>query len=83
MTTKNEYPQEVIELAKHYHKWVAWSDEDNCYVGQCPDLGIACHYENNPTNEAETYQDMLNLIYDVIVDGLSDEDLPKPTFYAH
>lgn len=27
-----------------YHKWVEWSDEDQVYIGRCPDLFIGgCH----------------------------------------
>ena len=28
-----------------YHRFVRWSDEDQCYIGYCPDLyfGGTCH----------------------------------------
>jgi len=26
-----------------YHKWVEWSDEDQVYVGKCPDLITGIH----------------------------------------
>ena len=30
-----------------YHRFVRWSDEDQCYIGYCPDLylGGTCHEE--------------------------------------
>jgi predicted RNase H-like HicB family nuclease len=30
-----------------YHRFVHWSDEDQCYIGYCPDLyfGGVCHGE--------------------------------------
>jgi len=26
-----------------YHKWVEWSDEDQIYIGKCPDLITGIH----------------------------------------
>ena len=78
-----QHSQQVIDIAKKYDKWVEWSDEDKFFIGQCPNLGIMCHYENNPTNEIATYKDMLNLIYNVIEDALVANDLPKPTSFTH
>ena len=26
-----------------YHKWVEWSDEDQVYIGKCPDLITGIH----------------------------------------
>lgn len=26
-----------------YHKWVEWSDEDEAYLGKCPDLITGIH----------------------------------------
>jgi hypothetical protein len=30
-----------------YHRFVRWSDEDQCYIGNCPDInyGGCCHGE--------------------------------------
>lgn len=27
----------------HYHKWIEWSDEDQAYIGKCPDLITEIH----------------------------------------
>ena len=29
--------------ADQYHKWVEWSDEDQVYIGKCPDLITGIH----------------------------------------
>ena len=29
-----------------YHMWVEWSDEDQCYIGKCPDLITGIHGDN-------------------------------------
>ncbi len=33
-----------MKASAHYIKLVQWSDEDGCYVGQCPGIiGPCCH----------------------------------------
>lgn len=27
----------------HYHKWVEWSDDNQAYIGKCPDLRTGIH----------------------------------------
>jgi hypothetical protein len=27
-----------MKKSDQYHKWVEWSDEDEAYIGKCPDL---------------------------------------------
>ena len=29
--------------ADQYHKWVEWGDEDQVYIGKCPDLITGIH----------------------------------------
>lgn len=29
-----------------YHKWIEWSEEDQVYIGKCPDLITGIHGEN-------------------------------------
>ena len=44
-----------------YLKFVLWSDEDNCYVGYCPDLfpwGGVCH----SATEEQTYAQLCSLV---------------------
>ena len=60
-----------------YIKIVQWSDEDQCFVGQCPGVvGPCCHGDN----EAEVYAELCEIVEECIemlkVDG---KPLPPPT----
>lgn len=42
-----------------YIKIVEWSDEDQCFVGQCPGIvGPCCHGDN----EAEVYAELCQIV---------------------
>jgi predicted RNase H-like HicB family nuclease len=42
-----------------YIKIVEWSDEDQCFVGQCPGIvGPCCHGQN----EAEVYVELCQIV---------------------
>jgi hypothetical protein len=45
-----------------YLKFVQWSDEDNLYIGYCPDLfiGGVCHGKD----ERKVYAELCNLVAD-------------------
>ena len=45
-----------------YHKWVEWSDEDQAYVGKCPDLITGIHGDD----PVEVYRDLCQVLEDVI-----------------
>jgi hypothetical protein len=32
-----------MKLGDSYHKWVEWSDEDQVYIGRCPDVITGIH----------------------------------------
>ncbi len=32
-----------MKTVDQYHKWVEWSDEDQTYLGKCPDLITGIH----------------------------------------
>ncbi len=32
-----------MKAIDRYHKWVEWSEEDQVYIGQCPDLITGIH----------------------------------------
>ncbi len=58
-----------------YLRFVKWSDEDQSYIGYCPDLFYAgvCHEEN----EEETYAALCTVVRDEIEHRLSkNEKLP-------
>ena len=60
-----------------YLKFVEWSDEDQCFVGQCPGIiGPCCHGDN----EAEVYTQLCQIVEEWIDTLKSDgQPLPPPT----
>ena len=58
-----------------YHKWVEWSEEDQVYIGKCPDLITGIH-GNDPQ---QVYRDLCEVIEDVIRQFDSEKrSLPSP-----
>lgn len=47
-----------------YHRFAHWSEEDQCYIGYCPDLyfGGVCH----AANELEAYGELCSIIQDEV-----------------
>ena len=57
-----------------YVKIVEWSDEDQCFVGQCPGIiGPCCHGEN----EAQVYAELCGIVEEWI-DHLKQDGKPLP-----
>lgn len=63
--------KEIKTQASRYAKFVEWSDEDNCFVGRCPELMLGGVHGND---EAKVYaalcaaaEEMVELIH---TDGL-------------
>ena len=60
-----------------YVKIVEWSEEDQCFVGQCPGvIGPCCHGDN----EAQVYAELCRIVEEWI--ALTKQDgkpLPLPT----
>nr|VFK19716.1 MAG: hypothetical protein BECKLPF1236B_GA0070989_11833 [Candidatus Kentron sp. LPFa]VFK63226.1 MAG: hypothetical protein BECKUNK1418G_GA0071005_10311 [Candidatus Kentron sp. UNK]VFK70768.1 MAG: hypothetical protein BECKUNK1418H_GA0071006_10381 [Candidatus Kentron sp. UNK] len=46
-----------------YHKWIEWSEEDQVYIGKCPDLITGIHGENPVT----LYRELCDVVEDVLV----------------
>lgn len=60
-----------------YIKLVEWSEEDQCFVGQCPGIvGPCCHGDN----EADVYTELCQIV-DEWVETLKNagQRLPPPT----
>ena len=51
-----------MKTSDKYHKWVEWSEEDQVYIGKCPDLITGIH-GNDPQ---QVYRDLCKVIEDVI-----------------
>jgi len=58
-----------------YHRWVEWSEQDNVYIGKCPDLMTGIHGDD----PIQLYSELCEVIDDVIhhfeAEGRS---FPKP-----
>lgn len=64
-----------MKKGDRYHKWVEWSEEDQVYVGKCPDLISGIH-GNDPK---KVYADLCEVIEEVITDFESKgRALPAP-----
>lgn len=46
----------------HYHKWIEWSDEDQAYIGKCPDLITGIHGDD----PVSLYSELCAVVDDVI-----------------
>ena len=56
-----------------YHKWVEWSDEDQVYIGKCPDLITGIHGEDPLTLYGELCEVVL-----YVIDHFNEEGRPLP-----
>ncbi len=45
-----------------YHKWVEWSEEDQTYIGKCPDLITGIHGDD----PVRLYSELCEVVEDVI-----------------
>nr|VFJ73250.1 MAG: hypothetical protein BECKFM1743C_GA0114222_107151 [Candidatus Kentron sp. FM]VFJ77855.1 MAG: hypothetical protein BECKFM1743A_GA0114220_110381 [Candidatus Kentron sp. FM]VFK07520.1 MAG: hypothetical protein BECKFM1743B_GA0114221_100432 [Candidatus Kentron sp. FM] len=45
-----------------YHKWIEWSEEDQVYIGKCPDLITGIHGED----PIALYGELCDVIEDVL-----------------
>ena len=58
-----------------YHKWVEWSEEDQTYLGKCPDLITGIHGDN----PLQVYGDLCEVVEEVIQHFQSEgRPLPSP-----
>ncbi len=63
---------------KGYAKIIEWSDEDQCYIGRCPDLMLGgCHGDD----ERAVFEELCQAVDDVIALYQADhKPLPPPNF---
>jgi predicted RNase H-like HicB family nuclease len=45
-----------------YHRWVEWSDEDQVYIGKCPDLISGIHGDD----PVKVYEELGEVVQEVI-----------------
>ena len=64
-----------MKASDQYHKWVEWSEEDQVYIGRCPDLITGIHGDNHVT----VYRELCETIEEVIAHFQSEgRPLPAP-----
>jgi len=63
-----------MKKINQYHKWVEWNEEDQVYIGKCPDLITGIH-GNEPI---QLYSELYQVIEEVI-QHFEDENTPLPT----
>jgi len=66
-----------MKESARYLKIVEWSEEDQCFVGQCPGvIGPCCH----GNDEAQVYRELCRIVEEWIEVMKSDRTpLPPPT----
>lgn len=52
-----------MKAVDQYHKWVEWSEEDQAYIGKCPDLITGIHGDD----PVQVFQDLCEVLEDVIL----------------
>lgn len=51
-----------MKTIDQYHKWVEWSDEDQAYIGKCPDLITGIHGDD----PVQVYRELVEVVDDII-----------------
>lgn len=66
-----------MKESARYIKLVEWSDEDRCFVGQCPGIiGPCCH----GPDEIEVYKQLCEIVDEWVETMKQDgKELPPPT----
>lgn len=58
-----------------YHRWVEWSDEDQVYIGKCPDLITGIHGDD----PVQVYKELGEVVQEVIQNfEQTGRALPQP-----
>ena len=70
-----------MKESAQYLKIVEWSEEDQCYIGQCPGIvGQCCHGQD----EAQVYSELCQIVDDWIeIIKQEGKPLPTPTIGQH
>lgn len=64
-----------MRASDRYLKWIEWSEEDQVYVGHCPDLITGIHGDD----PVQLYAELCELVDEVIQDLRSaGRELPPP-----
>lgn len=70
----NRNGEQMKDLDK-YHKWVEWSEEDQVYIGKCPDLITGIHGDD----PVALYGELCEVVQDVVSHFKTEgRSLPRP-----
>jgi len=66
-----------MKESQHYLKIVEWSEEDQCFIGQCPGIvGPCCHGDD----EAQVYAELCQIVEEwITILKQEGKTLPTPT----
>jgi hypothetical protein len=51
-----------MKKSNQYHKWVEWSEEDQTYIGKCPDVITGIHGDDS----VQLSRELCEVVEDVI-----------------
>jgi predicted HicB family RNase H-like nuclease len=71
---KSQQRKQIKELAARYAKFVEWSDEDQCFIGRCPEImagGV------HGSDEARVYAELCQAVEEWI-ETLHKDGVPLP-----
>jgi hypothetical protein len=64
-----------MKQSDKYHKWIEWNEEDQVYIGKCPDLVTGIH----GTDPVLLYGELCQVIEDVVSHFMTEgRVLPPP-----
>ncbi|MDE3068442.1 MAG: toxin-antitoxin system HicB family antitoxin [Verrucomicrobiota bacterium] len=68
--------KQIKAQAARYTKFVEWSDEDDCFIGRCPEIMAGGVHGND---EAKVYAELCQAVEEMIETIHADgHELPKP-----
>jgi predicted HicB family RNase H-like nuclease len=68
--------KQIKEQAARYAKFVEWSDEDQCFVGRCPELMLGGVHGND---EARVYAELCAAVEETIeLIHADNQEMPHP-----
>ncbi len=67
-----------MKTSDQYHKWVEWSEEDQTYLGKCPDLITGIHGDD----PVQLYADLREIV-DGVIQQLDTSGKPLPQSRIH
>jgi hypothetical protein len=65
-----------MKTSDNYHKWIEWNDEDQVYIGKCPDLITGIHGGDPIVLYNELCEVIEEVIYQFKIEG---RRLPTPS----